>query len=155
MRNLGAAHAGPVDRYDLAGLDLADERGTYHVEGACFARDDVAAATGCVDVAEPAEAQWSDAQRVACCGERVAREEEETVRAFKTWQSAGEHLLERVTPRARQQRTQHFCVTRRFEDGACSRQLLAEAVRVHQVSVVRQHDGSERGMLEAHRLRVR
>ena len=54
-----------IDGHDLAGLDLAEEGRADDVERAGLARDDVPGAAGRIDVAETAEAQRADAERIA------------------------------------------------------------------------------------------
>ena len=146
--DLGAAHPGGVDGDDLTGLDLADERRPDDVERAGLARHHVAGAARRIEVAEAAETQRADAERIACGDQRVLGEEHEAVRTLNPRQRFGERLLQRVGLRMRDQRAEHLGVTRGLEIEPRGDELVAQPGRVDEIAVVRDHHGTDRRVLE-------
>ncbi len=152
--DLGAAHPGCVDGDDLTRFNLADERRADDVESARLARHHVPGATRRVDVAEAAETQRPDAERVACGDQRVPGEKDEAVRALDARQRFGQCLLQRIGLGLRKQCSEHLGVAGGLEVEPLGDELVAQPGGVDEVPVVRDHHGADGRVLDGDGLRV-
>ena len=141
VRQADALHARAVDDEHLAGLDVADVLGADEVERDGLARDDVRvlAARG-----QDAEAERTDAARIADRDDRVRRQEEQRVGALDPRERVDDAVLDRDLLAARDQVDEHLGVGGRREDRALLLELGAELVGVREVAVVADRERAAR-----------
>ena len=143
---LDAANALGADDDDLAGLDLAHEFRADNVEGAGFRGQDPG-------LAEPAEHQRADAQRVAHADQRLLRQRDQRVRALDLPQSVGQAIDHRFLQTCRDQVDDDLGIAGRLEDAAAAHELPAKPVRVGQIAVMADRQ-SAKGEIGEERLDV-
>jgi len=90
--------SGGVDGHDLAGVDLADEVGTDHVECAGLAGNDVAGATRRLRIAVAAQAEGPDPQRITRGNQGVTGQEEQAVGTVHRGRARRRRASSRVRP---------------------------------------------------------
>ncbi len=141
-----AAHPSPIDDHDLARLDVPDEGGTDHVEGAGLRGED----DGTVELAQD---QRPDAQGVAHADDAVVEEGHERPGPLDHLERLDEAGDDGLLPRAGDQMDDDLGVGRRLEDAALVDQPALEHVRVGEVAVVPEREAAE-GEVREERLHV-
>ena len=135
-RVVAAADTLPVDRHDLARLDVAHELGTQHVERAGFARHDIA-------VAQPADGQRTQAVFVQAGVNAVGGHDQERERPLQHVQRIDDRKDARpvvVAGLLLDQVGQNLAVRRGLEQTALVLQILAQQGRIDDVAVVGQRE---------------
>ena len=131
-----AGHAGAVEHHHLAGFDIAQEVGADDVEGTGFRGQDMA-------LAEPAEHERADAERVANPDDALVGQRDEGVGAFGLAQGIDHPIDDVAAPAHRHQVDEHFGIGGRLEDRAAANELLAELAGVGEIAVVADRQTAE------------
>lgn len=131
-----AVDAGAVQDDHLARLHVADEVGADDVERAGLAAQHVA-------VADPAQDQRPNAQRVAHADHHVLGQRDQRVGAFHLAERLDHAVDHRAAAGGRHQVDDHFRVGGGLEQATAPDQLAPKHQRIGQVAVVRQGEAAE------------
>ena len=135
-----------IDPHDLAGPDVAHDVGADQVEGARLGGDDPV-------LADLAECERPEPERIAKSEERVVDQSRDRVRALEPAHRARDGLRQRGRV-AGDERRDHLGVRARAEPYTVLHQLRAQLLDVHEVPVVTERDRARAPVMDQ-RLRVR
>ena len=135
-----------IDPHDLAGPDVAHDLGADQVERARLGGDDPV-------LADLAECERAEPERIAKGEERVVDQSRDRVRALEPPHRARDRLRQRGRI-AGDERRDHLRVRARAEPHAVLHQLRAQLLDVHEVAVVTERDRARAPVVDQ-RLRVR
>ena len=140
------AQALRVDRDHLPRLDFSDELRAHQIQRARLARDHVT-------IAQPPQAQWAEAVRVAERDHAVIGEQDDRVGPLHLASSLGQRVLDDVAPGQRHEVQEHLGVERGLEDAARLLEPRTHLTCVGEVAIVRQRQRTT-AVHDAQRLRV-